>query len=104
MKLRNQSCQLILGHYRFSIAVFIEERREGLFQLMKRLYSGEDVVGPLQSFSHCIGHLDFFKRSIQDFRVCLDEVLYFRFFYYLNFELCPFDLVERLHHSLEEAG
>ncbi len=49
----------------FTIAVPVDERREGLIELMERLDAREDVVRPLQPLPHVIGHFDLPEAGIE---------------------------------------
>ena len=54
--------------------VLIEERGEGLIELMEGLDGGEEIIGALQAAAHIGGHLDALEGAVEDGGMGGDEV------------------------------
>ncbi len=87
---------------RLSIAVLIKQRRKCLVQLMKRLHTGEYIVGSCEPPAHSLRHTDFLESRVKSRSVGADKLLHGRVSDNLDTELRPFLLEKRTHHPFEK--
>ena len=89
---------------RTTFSVLIEERGEGLVELVEGLEPGEDVVGTCEPSSHGLGHGHLLKRLVEDVGMRRDEFLRLVGGEDVDVERGPFLAEERGHESGESLG
>ena len=84
--------------------VLIEERGEGLMELMEGLDGGEEIIGALEAAAHIGGHLDALEGAVEDIGMGRDEVLRFAGGEDIDVEDSTLLPEERGHEAAEGSG